>query len=164
MINKHILIRQRTMWLRTCNFEQIKTCFWYIHYHFHIYFHLMTWNKKTRHDQLTSASINSAISCKIERYTMHSYTEFIDQFGFKNVIWLRPPYLGGFQEHNKRGVFQTMSCFSSGTGVRLGHCIIFLFSWKPPRYGGPHILKTELVYSKNCEDWREHRDFMCNSW
>ena len=32
---------------------------------------------------------------------------------------------GGFKEHDKRWVFQTMSCFSSGTGVRLGHCIIF---------------------------------------
>ena len=26
----------------------------------------------------------------------------IDQFGFKNIISLHPPYLGGFQEHDKR--------------------------------------------------------------
>ena len=39
-----------------------------------------------------------------------------------------------------------MYCFSSGTGVCLGHCIIFCLSWKPPRYGGRHALETELVY------------------
>ena len=70
----------------------------------------------------------------------------IDQFGFKNIISLHPPYLGGFQEHDKRWVFRTMYCFSSGTGVCLGHCIIFCLSWKPPRYGGRHALETELVY------------------
>ena len=69
----------------------------------------------------------------------HYRASTIDQFGFKNVISLRPPYLGGFQEHDKRWVFQTMSCFSSGTGVRLGHCIIFCHAlgippvWRPPR-------------------------------
>ena len=26
----------------------------------------------------------------------------IDQFGFKNIISLHPPCLGGFQEHDKR--------------------------------------------------------------
>ena len=75
----------------------------------------------------------------------------IDQFGFKNIISLHPPYLGGFQEHDKRWVFQTMYCFSSGTGVCLGHCIIFCLSWKPPRYGGRHALETELVYIQSRE-------------
>ena len=80
----------------------------------------------------------------------------IDQFGFKNIISLHPPYLGGFQEHDKRWVFQTMYCFSSGTGVCLGHCIIFCLSWKPPRYGGRHALETELVYtswSRRCSGY-----------
>ena len=77
-------------------------------------------------------------------------TVTIDQFGFKNIISLHPPYLGGFQEHDKRWVFQTMYCFSSGTGVCLGHCIIFCLSWKPPRYGGRHALETELVYNNEC--------------
>ena len=76
-----------------------------------------------------------------------SIPQHIDQFGFKNIISLHPPYLGGFQEHDKRWVFQTMYCFSSGTGVCLGHCIIFCLSWKPPRYGGRHALETELVYT-----------------
>ena len=44
-----------------------------------------------------------------------------------------------------------MYCFSSGTGVCLGHCIIFCLSWKPPRYGGRHALETELVYSSRSE-------------
>ena len=71
--------------------------------------------------------------------SLHPAYTCIDQFGFKKVISLRPPYLGGFQVHDKRWVFQTMSCFSSGTGVRLGHCIIFCHAlgsppvWRPPR-------------------------------
>ena len=39
-----------------------------------------------------------------------------------------------------------MSYFSSGTGVCLGHCIIFCLLLEAPRYGGRHILETELVY------------------
>ena len=79
----------------------------------------------------------------------------IDQFGFKNVISLRPPYLGGFQEHDKRGVFQTMSCFSSGTGVRLGHCIIFCHAfgsppvWRPPRSWNRIGLQAMVINNVN---------------
>ena len=88
----------------------------------------------------------------------------IDQFGFKNIISLHPPYLGGFQEHDKRWVFQTMYCFSSGTGVCLGHCIIFCLSWKPPRYGGRHALETELVYRMRKICWAcVHVYFACNA-
>ena len=44
-----------------------------------------------------------------------------DQFGFKNIISLRPPYLGGFQEHDKRGVFQIISLIP-----RLSHRLEYL--------------------------------------
>ena len=60
---------------------------------------------------------------------------------FQECLSLRPPYLGGFQEHNKRGVFQTMSCFSSGTCVCLGHCIIFCSLGSPPGMADPTFLK-----------------------
>ena len=59
--------------------------------------------------------------CTVVYFVMY----LIDQSIFKNVISLRPPYLGGIQEHDKRWVFQTMSCFSSETDVPLGHCIKF---------------------------------------
>ena len=39
-----------------------------------------------------------------------------------------------------------MYCFSSGTGVCLGHCVIFCLLLEAPRYGGRHALETELVY------------------
>ena len=48
-----------------------------------------------------------------------------DQFGFKNVILLHLQYLGVIQEQNRRWVFESMHCFSPGTAVHLGHCIIF---------------------------------------
>ena len=41
---------------------------------------------------------------------MHSYTEFIDQFGFKNVISLRPPYLGVSKSIIKEEYFKLHVC------------------------------------------------------
>ena len=69
----------------------------------------------------------------VELSDLLTTSAYIDQFGFMNIISLHPPYLGGFQEHNKRWVFQTMYCFSSGTGVRLGHCIIFCLLLEAPQ-------------------------------
>ena len=50
----------------------------------------------------------------------------IDQFGFENVISLRPPYLGGIQELDKRWVFQTMYLNPILTGGGGGSI------WPPP--------------------------------
>ena len=68
----------------------------------------------------------------------------IDQFSFKNMVSLHPPFLGGgggFQEHDKRLVFQTMYCFSSGTGVHLGHCIIFCYALGCPQRMADEVIK-----------------------
>ena len=68
-----------------------------------------------------------------------SFDNPIDQFSFKNVTSLCPPCLGGFQKHDTRWVFQTMSYFSSGTGVFLGHCIIFCLLLEAPQvWRTPH--------------------------
>ena len=78
----------------------------------------------------------SSVSMRAQVHT-HTHTHTctictIDQFGFKNIISLHPQYLGGFQEHDKRWVFQS-NCFSKQEQV---HAWViassFVCSWKPP--------------------------------
>ena len=39
---------------------------------------------------------------RVDSHVGISIAAYIDQFGFKNIISLHLPYLGGFQEHDKR--------------------------------------------------------------
>ena len=100
----------------------------------------------------------------------------IDQFGFKNITSLHPPYLGGFQEHDKRWVFQTMYCFSSGQVYTWVIASSFVCSWKPPGMADAMHLKPNwsivnawaMSGTKKCDVmfklrpsstgyWRRHR-------
>ena len=92
----------------------------------------------------TACDIADVITGRCVGLVFQSYIQIIlysaiDQFSFKNVISLCPPCLVGFQKHDKRWVFQTMSYFSSGTGVCLGHCIIFCLLLEAPQvWRTPH--------------------------
>ena len=72
---------------------------------------------------------------------------------------------------NDEYYFQTMYCFSSGTDVHLGHCIIFCYALGPPPPSEPpiwrakrhNVLETELVCSLwRCDvGWCIHILFVC---
>ena len=89
----------------------------------------------------------------------------IDQFGFKNILSLCPPYLGGCQEHDKRGVFQTIYVllkFRNRCTPDLGHCIIILCHalGSPPGMANPTFLRLNLSIGCSVKLLARYR-FLC---
>ena len=82
---------------------------------------------------------------------MKSATSFIspwmhiDQFSFKNIISLCP---GASKSITKDEYLKLCPSLVQEQVYAWVIASSFVCSWKPPRYGGRHILETELVYNR----------------
>ena len=84
----------------------------------------------------------------VERFYSQNFLIFIDQFPFENIISPRPPYLRGFQEHDKRQVFETKTALVQEQVYAwvIASSFVKLLEapqvWRMKRY---NVLETELV-------------------